>query len=281
MKLTAELHSPGQASAEIQTFGSVQAGMGASKLVQGPKGDPGDSAYDQAVQGGYTGTEEEFEAFLASLPQQAAQAAQSAAAAAQSEENAAQSEENAAQSEENAAQSAQDAAGSAQSAEDSLKVAEAAAKIAAGSALNAGTSAQNAAASAAAADSSRQSAEESAESASDSKNSAASYASSAEESAAAAALSAENADKSADDAEQSAALAESALGKGPYIGENGNWYVWNTKTGAFQDTGVPATGLTDQNSGATVKMWFGTITEYNALPVIREDTYYNILEGEV
>ena len=51
--------------------------------------------------------------------------------------------------------------------------------------------------------------------------------------------------------------------------------------GAFQDTGVPATGLTDQNSGTTVKMWFGTIKEYNALPQIRPDTYYNILEGEV
>lgn len=281
MKLTAELHSPGQASAEIQTFRSVQAGMGASKLVQGPKGDPGDSAYDQAVQGGYTGTEEEFEAFLASLPQQAAQAAQSAAAAAQSEENAAKSEENAAQSAQGAVQSAQGAANSAQSAEKSLEAAEAAAQSAGNSALNAGTSAGSAAESAAAAENSRQSAQTSSESALDSKNSAALYASSAEESAAAAAQSAQGAAQSAYDADQSAALAQSALGKGPYIGENGNWYVWNTKTGAFQDTGVPATGLTDQNSGTTVKMWFGTITEYNALPQIRPDTYYNILEGEV
>jgi hypothetical protein len=31
-------------------------------------------------------------------------------------------------------------------------------------------------------------------------------------------------------------------GHSPYIGDNGNWYTWNTNTNAFVDTGVPAAG---------------------------------------
>lgn len=30
--------------------------------------------------------------------------------------------------------------------------------------------------------------------------------------------------------------------KTPYVGENGNWYVWDTATGAFQDSGEPSKG---------------------------------------
>lgn len=32
--------------------------------------------------------------------------------------------------------------------------------------------------------------------------------------------------------------------KTPYVGENGNWYVWDTATGAFKDSGKPSLGAT-------------------------------------
>ena len=32
--------------------------------------------------------------------------------------------------------------------------------------------------------------------------------------------------------------------KTPYVGENGNWYVWDTATGAFKDSGEPSRGAT-------------------------------------
>lgn len=31
-------------------------------------------------------------------------------------------------------------------------------------------------------------------------------------------------------------------GKSPYIGENGNWYVWNSETNQYEDSGVQAQG---------------------------------------
>lgn len=45
------------------------------------------------------------------------------------------------------------------------------------------------------------------------------------------------AEASARSAEKDANRAEAALGKGPYIGENGNWFVWNAAAGAYVDTG--------------------------------------------
>ena len=60
-----------------------------------------------------------------------------------------------------------------------------------------------------------------------------------------------------------------------------HWMVFNTATGQYEDSGVSATALLDGNSGAPVKMWFGTIEEYNALAKIEDDVYYNILEGRV
>lgn len=33
-----------------------------------------------------------------------------------------------------------------------------------------------------------------------------------------------------------------AVNESPYIGDNGNWYVWDADTGAYVDTGVAATG---------------------------------------
>ena len=41
-------------------------------------------------------------------------------------------------------------------------------------------------------------------------------------------------------AENSANRAENALGKTNYIGENGNWYAWDTNINDFYDTGVKA-----------------------------------------
>ena len=118
-----------------------------------------------------------------------------------------------------------------------------------------------------AAEAAAESAEESAQSAAQSASSAASAASSAA--------------SSAQSAANSAQLAQSAVGKTSYIGENGNWFEWDSELGAFVDSGIPATGLRDQNSGEIVRFWFGTVAEYNALTTIRSDTYYNILEGEV
>ncbi len=37
--------------------------------------------------------------------------------------------------------------------------------------------------------------------------------------------------------------------------------------------------LIDERTGRRVRVWFGTVEEYNALAQIRPDTYYNILEG--
>lgn len=47
-------------------------------------------------------------------------------------------------------------------------------------------------------------------------------------------------------AEENAKKAEDTLGKTNYIGDNGNWYAWDSSIGAFYDTGVKA------QSGSTV-----------------------------
>ncbi len=168
-KITVNIRSPSPVSAEAKSIPKSNADIGGAVLIQGPKGDPGESAYDLAVLGGYTGTQEQYEALLAQLPDMASQAAESAEAAAASESAAA----------------------------------------------------------------------------------------------------------------ESAALAQSAVGKTSYIGENGNWFEWDAEQNAFLDTGISATALVDINSGAKVRMWFGTVAEYNALPEIESDVYYNILEGAV
>ena len=43
-------------------------------------------------------------------------------------------------------------------------------------------------------------------------------------------------------AERAEHAAEAAIGKSPYIGENGDWWEWNDEQGAFIDTGVQAHG---------------------------------------
>lgn len=43
-------------------------------------------------------------------------------------------------------------------------------------------------------------------------------------------------------AERAEHAAEAAIGKSPYIGENGDWWEWNDEQGVFIDTGVQAHG---------------------------------------
>lgn len=43
-------------------------------------------------------------------------------------------------------------------------------------------------------------------------------------------------------ANEAAEHAEAAAGKAPYIGENGNWWEWDSELEQFVDTGVPASG---------------------------------------
>ena len=50
-------------------------------------------------------------------------------------------------------------------------------------------------------------------------------------------------DKAIDAALAAAAKALEAASKAPYIGENGNWFVWNAETRLYEDTGTRAGGL--------------------------------------
>lgn len=50
----------------------------------------------------------------------------------------------------------------------------------------------------------------------------------------------------AEEAKESATKANNAVGKTSYIGDNGNWYAWDSSKGVFYDTGVKA------QSGSTV-----------------------------
>ena len=43
-------------------------------------------------------------------------------------------------------------------------------------------------------------------------------------------------------ANEAAAKAEAAAGHEPYIGDNGNWYIWNPETGQYEDSGKPSQG---------------------------------------
>lgn len=185
-------------------------------------------------------------------------------------------------------EAAQDAASKVQEivAQDATKAQEAAGR-AETAAEQAETSKTTAAESAESAAAGAASAEDSAQEAAQSKTDAQSAKDQAEESAAAAAASAAQAaaseaaaGESAGSAEAAAERAEGAIGKTSYIGENGNWYEWDTTTNSYRDTGRPATALVNQNGGGLIRMWFGTVQEYNLLPKIEEDVYYNILEGE-
>lgn len=92
---------------------------------------------------------------------------------------------------------------------------------------------------------SAQSAATSASRASTSATNAASAATSAANSATSASNSASSAATSAQEAEDSAERAEAYSVNVPYIGANGNWWVWNTTQGAYVDTGVDASITVD------------------------------------
>lgn len=49
-------------------------------------------------------------------------------------------------------------------------------------------------------------------------------------------------DSTIEAAERAEYAAEHAIGKSPYIGENGDWWEWNDEQGVFIDTGVQAQG---------------------------------------
>lgn len=52
----------------------------------------------------------------------------------------------------------------------------------------------------------------------------------------------------AEKVQENANKAEDAVGKTSYIGENGNWYSWDSASGAFYDTGIKASaGLSDED----------------------------------
>lgn len=206
---------------------------------------------------------------------QAAQAAErSSSAAATAAQNAAASEAlasasaaSAAQDKDAAQSAAQEAAQSAAEASQANTSARSAAETAQAAAQSAGQDAKTA--------------QDAAQTAASSAAQAAQDASQAAQSAAQSFDDAQRAEAAAERAETAAEMAQAAVGKTSYIGENGNWYEWNSEQGAFVDTGYSASALLDQNSQQQVKIWFGTVEQYNALHEIRSDTYYNILEGTV
>lgn len=178
------------------------------------------------------------------------QRAEAAAATAEEKANAAAGSSSA------AAGSATAASGSAADALQSKNAAAGSASAAAGSAASAGQSANAAAGSASAAFESKNAAAGSAQealasknAAANSANSAAGSASAASGSATAAAGSAQEALESKNAAAGSAQAAQEAMQKTQeisvnpsYIGDNGNWFVWDTGQDSYVDSGVAAQG---------------------------------------
>lgn len=52
----------------------------------------------------------------------------------------------------------------------------------------------------------------------------------------------DDAQKSAQEAAASAEAAEAVAVRTPYVGDNGNWVVWDLATKAYKDSGIPARG---------------------------------------
>ena len=188
---------------------------------------------------------------------------------------------------------------SASAAAESASAAAKSETAACNAATAAGQSANAAAGSASAALESQNAAAGSAQEALTSKNAAASSADSAAGSASAAAGSASAAAVSAGAAAGSAQEAKEALGKNtsiavrtPYIGENGNWFVWSSAADGYVDSGVKAQGpqgipgtgnvssvcgvipgddgnvvLTAENVGARPDSWMPTAANVGALPL--------------
>lgn len=186
----------------------------------GPQGDTGKSAYQYAVDGGYTGTEAQFKTMMSSVDIKAESAAASASAAENSKTAAAGSATTAEQAASSASSSAQTATSKAKEAQES--------------ASNAANSASSASVSASAAESNKTAAAQSATAASESATQAASNATQA-------AGSATNAANSASSAASSAQTAQQYSGNPPII-QNGTWWTWNAEQQAYTDTGEAAQG---------------------------------------
>ena len=211
-------------------------------------------------------------------------AASSAGAAAGSAQEALERMNAAAGSASAASGSADAAAGSAQEALERMNAAAGSAGAAAGSAQEALESKNAAAGSASAAAGSAGAAAGSAQEALESKNAAAGSAS-------AAAGSATNAAGSAQEAKEALEKNTSIAVSTPYIGENGNWFVWNTAQDSYVDSGIKAQGpqgipgignvssvcgvipgddgnvaLAAENVGARPDTWMPTASDVGARP---------------
>ena len=183
-----------------------------------------------------------------------------------------------------AASSAGAAAGSAQEALERMNAAAGSASAASGSADAAAGSAQEALERMNAAAGSAGAAAGSAQEALESKNAAAGSAS-------AAAGSATNAAGSAQEAKEALEKNTSIAVSTPYIGENGNWFVWNTAQDSYVDSGIKAQGpqgipgignvssvcgvipgddgnvaLAAENVGARPDTWMPTASDVGARP---------------
>ena len=66
-------------------------------------------------------------------------------------------------------------------------------------------------------------------------------------------------------AEAAATAAETWSSNPPYIGANGNWYVYNTNTGTFVDSGLPSRGETGKTAYESAQDggYTGTEAEFN------------------
>ena len=208
----------------------------------------------------------------------------SASAAAESASAAAKSETAACNAATAAGQSANAAAGSASAALESQNAAAGSAQEALTSKNAAASSADSAAGSASVAAGSANAAAGSAHEALESQNAAAGSASAAAVSAGAAAGSAQEAKEAL---EKNTSIAVST----PYIGENGNWFVWSSDADGYVDSGVKAQGpqgipgtgnvssvcgvipgddgnvvLTAENVGARPDNWMPTASDVGARP---------------
>lgn len=59
-------------------------------------------------------------------------------------------------------------------------------------------------------------------------------------------LAASRSENAQDQAEIYAKMAETSSAQNPYIGENGNWYIWSSDLGTFADSGIAAQGETGE-----------------------------------
>lgn len=125
---------------------------------------------------------------------------------------------------------------------DSMEQAETDAKAAATSANNAAASANGAASKANTATSNANAATTAANNAAQAATTAAGNANTATT----------NANNAAGAANQAAGRAETVASKSPYIGDNGNWYVYDVEKGAFVDSGLPSRGIPGQGAVSTV-----------------------------